>query len=169
MKRIACALLLTFIAFAASAGDEMKKLAFLEGEWKGEAWYQRGPGPREHILQREKVTPRIGGNVLLVEGLGHKKLDSGAAGEVVHDALGTMGWDAEKKQYRFVAYSTSGNIDTNLDVGDNRAAWGFTTPQGRIRYTIRLTEKGEWNEVGEFSRDGEKWLQFFEMTLTKVK
>jgi hypothetical protein len=32
-----------------------------------------------------------------------------------------------------------------------------------------VTEKGEWNEVGEFSRDGEKWMQFFEMTLTKVQ
>jgi len=165
-----CALVLTFIAATAGASDEMKKLDWLAGEWKGEGWYQRGPAPREYVLQHEKVTPRTGGKVLLVEGTGRRKLEGGAAGEVVHDALGVIWWDAEKKQYRFVAHAAaSPTADTVIDVGDNRAVWGFDTPQGRVRFTIRLTEKGEWNEVGEFSRDGEKWMQFFEMTLTKVK
>jgi hypothetical protein len=165
-----CALLLTFIAVAASASDEMKKLDWLAGEWKGEGWFQRGPAPREFVLQHEKVTPRTGGKALLVEGTGRRKLESGAAGEVVHDALGMIWWDAEKKQYRFVAHAAASlTADTVIDVGDNRAVWGFDTPQGRVRFTIRLTEKGEWNEVGDFSRDGEKWMQFFEMTLTKVK
>jgi len=170
MKKLMCALVLTFIAAAASASDEMKKLDFLAGEWKGEGWFQRGPAPREFVLQHEKVTPRLGGKVLVVEGLGHRKLESGAAGDVVHDALGIISWDAEKKQYRFAAYTAaSGNVDATMDVGEKSAVWGFTTPQGRIRYTIRLTEKGQWNEIGEFSRDGEKWMQFFEMTLTKVQ
>lgn len=171
MKKMTCALVLTLIAAAASASDEMKKLDFLAGEWKGEAWFQRGPGPREYVLQHEKVTPRVDGKVLLVEGLGKKKLENGSAGEVVHDALGFISWDPEKKQYRFVAHTAaSGSVDTTLDVGDQTAVWGFPTPQGgRVRYTIRLTEKGEWKESGEFSRDGEKWMKFFEMTLTKIK
>ena len=169
MKKLLCALSLTLIAVAASAGDEMKKLDWMAGEWKGEAWSQRGPGPREVALHHEKVTPRLGGKVLLVEGLAHRKLENGTAGDVVHDALGTIAWDAQKNQYRFNAFSTAGNVETTLDVGDKRAVWGFETPQGRVRYTIRLTDKGEWNEVGEFSRDGEKWMQFFEMTLAKVK
>ncbi len=169
MRKLLCALLFTFIAAAAYAADEMKKLDWLAGEWKGEAWSQRGPGPRDVALHHEKVTPRLGGKVLLVEGLAHRKLENGTAGDVVHDALGTISWDAEKKQYRFNAFSTAGDIATTLDVGDKRAVWAFDTPQGRVRYTIRLTEKGEWNEVGEFSRDGEKWMQFFEMTLAKVK
>jgi|ERR1044071_1069122 hypothetical protein len=170
MKKILCALLVTFVAVAAHAGDEMKKLDWLAGEWKGEGWFQRGPGPRSYVLQNEKVTPRIGGKVLLVEGLGKSKLENSAAGDVVHDALGIISWDAEKKQYRFAARSTSGDVDTTMDVGENRVVWGFATPQGgRVRYTMRLTPKGEWNEVGEFSMDGEKWMQFFEMTLVKVK
>src|ERR1044071_9797665 len=61
MKKILCALLVTFVAVAAHAGDEMKKLDWLAGEWKGEGWFQRGPGPRSYVLQNEKVTPRIGG------------------------------------------------------------------------------------------------------------
>ena len=170
MRKLLCALLFTFVAVAAHAADEMKKLDWLAGEWKGEGWSQRGPGPREYVLQHERVTPRTGGKVLLVEGMGHRKLEGGKAGEVVHDALGLIWWDAEKKQYRFVAHAAAApSVDTVIEVGDNRAVWGLTTPQGRVRFTIRLTEKGEWNEVGEFSRDGEKWMQFFEMTLTKVK
>jgi hypothetical protein len=171
MRKLLCALLFTFIAIAAHAADEMKKLDFLAGEWKGEGWLQRGPAPRESVLQREVVTPRAGGQVLLVEGTGRAKLEGGAAGDVVHDAIGFISWDPEKKQYRFVAHTAaSGSVETTMDVGDRKAVWGFDTPQGgRVRYTIRLTDKGEWNEIGEFSRDGEKWMQFFEMTLTKVK
>lgn len=163
-----CALVLTLVAVAAEAADEMKKLAFLAGDWKGEGWYQRGPAPRELIVQTEKVSSRLSGKVLLVEGLGRRRLENGAAGDIVHDALGTIWWDAEKKQYRFLAHSAAqGSVDTTIEVGDNTAVWGFPVPQGRVRYTIRLTEKGEWNEVGEFSRDGQSWMKFFEMTLVR--
>lgn len=45
-----------------------------------------------------------------------------------------------------------------------------TAPQGGdIRFTITLTEKDEWHEAGEFSRDGKNWIEFFEMTLQRVK
>ncbi|HEV2844661.1 MAG TPA: hypothetical protein VG477_07435, partial [Thermoanaerobaculia bacterium] len=47
--------------------------------------------------------------------------------------------------------------------------WGFALPQGgRIRYTIKLTDKGEWYETGEYSPDEKTWHQFHEMTLRKV-
>jgi hypothetical protein len=38
-----------------------------------------------------------------------------------------------------------------------------------MRFTVRLNEKGQWFEVGEFSRDGKAWQKFFEMTLERVK
>jgi hypothetical protein len=168
MRNIVFALVLTLAAVTASAADEMKKLDFLVGEWRGEGWHQRGPAPRDFVVQHEKITPRAGGNVLLVEGTGRRKLDNGSAGEIVHEALGMMWWDAEKKQYRFVAHTAAaGSVEPAIEVGDNRVVWGFPTPQGRVRYTIRLTEKAEWNEIGEFSRDGETWMKFFEMTLKK--
>ena len=31
-----------------------------------------------------------------------------------------------------------------------------------------VNDKGEWFEIGEYSSDGEKWYQFFEMTLQRV-
>ena len=48
--------------------------------------------------------------------------------------------------------------------------WGFAVPQaGRVRFTITLTQAGEWWEIGEFSRDGATWAKFFEMTLKKKR
>ena len=46
--------------------------------------------------------------------------------------------------------------------------WGFETGQGTIKYTIKINPEN-WNEVGEFSRDGKAWTKFFEMNLVKVK
>ena len=43
----------------------------------------------------------------------------------------------------------------------------MTTPQGKVRYTITRTAEGAWFEIGEYSRDGQQWAKFFEMTLTK--
>ena len=58
---------LTIAAVPLFAADEMKKLDFLVGEWKGEAWYQMGPNAkREYALQHEKVTPKAGGNALQI-------------------------------------------------------------------------------------------------------
>ena len=39
--------------------------------------------------------------------------------------------------------------------------------RGRVRYTIRV-EDDLWREVGEFSPDGERWNQFFEVNLRRT-
>ena len=169
MKRAVMILVLVLAASCAYGADEMGKLDFLIGEWKGEAWMRMGPAKPEYFVQTEKVTPKAGGKALLVEGLGRKKLEDGTAGDVVHDAVALISWDKLKKNYRFDAHvAQQESVDTAIEVtAPNTAVWGFDTPQGKVRYTIRLTEKGEWNEVGEFSRDGTNWMKFFEMTLTK--
>jgi hypothetical protein len=169
MKRVVMILALMLAASCAYGAEEMGKLDFLIGEWKGEAWMQRGPAKPEYFIQTEKVTAKAGGKALLVEGLGREKLEDGSAGEVVHDAVALISWDKAKKNYRFDAHvAQQESVDTAIDVpAPNTAVWGFDVPQGKIRYTIRLNDKGQWNEVGEFSRDGTTWMKFFEMTLTK--
>jgi len=171
MRRTLVLMLVLLTALSAAAADEMKKLNFLVGEWKGEGWFQMGPGKRELVLQHEIVREKLGGKILLIEGLGHRKLENGSAGDVVHEALAVVSWDEAKKAYRFAAHTAQqSSVDATLELRDNGAVWGFDTPQGgKIRYTIRQTEKGDWNEVGEFSRDGTNWMKFFEMTLQKVK
>ena len=171
MKRVVMVLALVLVASCAYGAEELGKLDFLVGEWKGEAWIQMGPGKRENVIQTEKVTRKAGGKVLLVEGLGTKKLEDGSAGEVAHDAIALISWDKAKSTYRFIGHvAQQESVDTALDMtAPNTLVWGFDTPQGKVRFTILLNEKGQWNEVGEFSRDGTAWMKFMEMTLTKSK
>jgi hypothetical protein len=172
MRRLLMVTVATFLfAVTAFADDEMKKLDFLAGTWSGEAWIQMGPEKRELVVQTESVKPKLGGRVLLIEGVGRRKNENGTGGEVVHDALAVISWDPAKKAYRFSAYTAQyGAMDTTLDVtGENTAVWGMDVPGGRMRYTIRLTDKGAWNEIGEFSRDGKTWFKFLEMNLEKMK
>jgi hypothetical protein len=172
MKHLRTILILALFVstIPAFAADEMKKLDFLIGEWKGESWYQMGP-KREYGLQTEKITAKAGGTTLVIEGLGRRKNEDGSAGAVVHDAFAMLRWDDVAKQYRFsTALAGRGTAEPEFEVtGTNKAVWKMQVPQGTMRYTISLTEKGEWLEVGEFSRDGQQWSKFFEMTLQKVK
>lgn len=168
MKRLTMVLVAMLAATCVYGADEMSKLDWLVGEWKGEATARMGPGKPETIAQVEKVTPRAGGKVLLVEGLGRNP-----AGEVVHDAIAFISWDEQKKTYRFVGHvAKQPSVDTTLDMtAPNTFVWSLDTPNGgKMRFTIRQTDKGEWNEIGEYSPDGgTKWFKSLDMTLTKTK
>ncbi len=164
--------ILFLIALPLYAADEMRKLDWWIGEWKGEASITMGPGKTEHALQTERVQARAGGRVLMIEGLGKRKLEDGTAGDVVHDAFAVVSWNEKTKSYDFDAWTArDGHVKAWLEAGDDHSAkWGFDTPQGgKIRYTIRLTDAGEWHEVGEFFRGGDQWIKFFDMTLAKAK
>ena len=161
MKKLWVILFLTVPVFAA---DEMRKLDWWVGEWSGSASIRMGPGEPQQVQQSEKVQSKLGGRVLLVEGLGKE------GDKVVHQALGVVSFNEQTKKYEFDAWTArDGHVKAWFEAGENGAAsWGFDTPQGaKIRYTIDRTEKGEWHEIGEFSRDGKQWMKFFEMTLTK--
>jgi hypothetical protein len=171
MKVVLRLMLMVVLAVPVFAADEMKKLDFLAGEWKGEGWFRMGPGEPQHVIQHEKVTPKAGGAALLIEGVGRSKKADGTAGDVVHNAAALLGWDEQAKKYIFsTAVAGRGATTPWLEVrGDQHVVWGMDVPMGKMRYTITLNEKGEWFEVGEFSRDGNQWSKFFEMTLAKVK
>ncbi len=51
------------------------------------------------------------------------------------------------------------------EIKDGAFVWGMETPNGKIRYTIRVVD-GQWKEIGEIERGG-TWMPFFEMTLRK--
>jgi hypothetical protein len=161
--------LMSLAATAFAQPAEMKQLDFLLGEWKGEGWIQMGPGGREPFVQTEIVRTKLGGSVITMDG--HAR--NPESGKTVHEAFAVVAWDEQKNVHRmsaFVAPQGKG-VDTTLETGDRKAVWTMETPQGmRIRYTIRLNDKGEWHEVGEVLRPGTaEWRQFFEMTLRKVQ
>ena len=146
--------------------EAMKKVGFMVGKWKGEGWVEMPGTPRTTFTQTEHVQWKLDGLALLVEGHGTSK-------EVtVFQAIGLLTYDVESKLYRFASGSTQGRHAYNEGrLVDGGWEWTYPVPQvgGRVRYVIRLTDKGEWHEVGEFSRDEKVWRKFFEMTLKKVE
>ena len=150
---------------------EMKKLDFLIGEWKGEGWTEYVPGQRRTSPITENVQSRLGGIVLMVEGLGKTKVAGKDEEVVTHNALGIITYDSDAKLYRITSYLADGrSTNAEADMIDGRFQWRFKAPQGAsIRYTVKLSEKGEWFEIGEISQNGKDWRQFHQMTLQKVK
>jgi len=151
--------------------EKMKALSFMVGEWEGEGWMQMGPQERKTVKVKESVRLKLSGKALLVEGLGTLKTSEGGEETVVHEALAVITWDSKKEQYSMRAITAkAGAVDPKVEVDGQSLVWSFDTPVGgAVRYMIKLNEKGQWFEIGEFSRDGKEWNKFFEMTLSKMK
>src|SRR5262245_31732178 len=66
--------------------EAMKKLSFLVGEWKGESWTEFVPGQRHTSTGTESVQRKLGGLLLVIEGVHRRKGGDQEAGEVVHGA-----------------------------------------------------------------------------------
>jgi hypothetical protein len=140
------------------------------GEWTGEGFMQMGPGAPKKSSVHEKIEYRLEGAVLLVEGTG-KSIDDATKKEIItHHALAVLSWDDTSKEYKFKSYLHDGkSTDAWFKLlEENKYAWGFEIPNGKIRYSITIDGiKKTWNEIGEFSKDGTQWFKFFEMNLSK--
>ncbi len=150
----------------------MKKLDYLAGKWKGDATVIRGPKDTRIVKQTENVQIKLDGTVLLVEGVGRGKLPGKDEEGIVFQALGVMSYDTEAKKYKLKAYRNEGqSVDADMTVTEKGFIWGFKEPKSgvEIRYTMTLTPKDEWHEIGEYSLDGKTWTKSIEMTLTRVK
>jgi hypothetical protein len=151
--------------------EAMKKLAGWVGDWKGTGWAAMGPGQRQEFTINEKVQRKIGGTVLLIEGLGKSRKEGASEDVVVHDALAVVSYDEKAKRYRWRAHDIRGQaLDVEPKLIDGGVEWGLKIDEAgvSIRFTIKLDEK-RWHEVGEASRDGKTWNQFLEMTLERQK
>jgi len=149
--------------------EEMKKLDYMVGQWQGTGWISRGAG-RQTFAGTETVQRKLGGVALLVEGNFKGKLPGAAQDTTVHETLAVISYDDKAKRYRFQTYLATGSTgDHELAITEDGWQWGMQTPRGNVRYTFKLTEKGEWFEIGEFSQDGTSWQKFFEMTLQRMQ
>lgn len=148
---------------------EMKKLAWMVGEWRGSGSMQMGPGQSMSSQVHERIESKLDGMAIAVEGIGMRKNPDGSETKV-HHALATISWSPECKCYRFPAHTMHGSyVNAEMRIAGDTVVWGFKTGPMEIRYTIRQTEKGQWNEVGDRSMDGKNWQRFFEMTLDRSK
>lgn len=156
--------LISICTFAQMGGTDqeskeaMGKLAFIEGEWKGEGWMMGQDGQKNPFSQTEDISFKLDGTALLIEGKGTD------GDRTIHDALAIVTYNKKDKNYSFQSYLANGMAGKfKAELIDDKFYW---YPMGNMRYIIFLNEEGQWKEIGEM-KQGENWFQFFEMTLDK--
>jgi hypothetical protein len=145
----------------------MEKLAFIAGDWAGEASAMMGPNNFTRMWQTEWVRYKLNGQILVVEGVARRLAAAGLA-DTAFAAWATIDWAPERG---YVMRSTTLEGRTGefpLEVSDSGFVWNFTFPAGRVRYTMRLTPAGEWYERGEYTRDGTQWFPTMQMRLKRA-
>ena len=151
--------------------EKMKVFAHWVGHWKGEGTMQMGPGDPKKSTVDERIESKLDGTILVVEGVG-KSTDPATQKElVVHHAFAVLSYDQQSGNYKFRTYLNDGrSTDAWLKIVDqNKYQWGFDSPRGKVRYNISIDPvKNTWNEMGEYSQDGNNWMKFFEMNLARV-
>jgi hypothetical protein len=149
--------------------EAMQRLAFIVGEWSGDARMTLGPGRTENFRQTERVRFALGGQVLVIDGIG-RTLKEGSVGDTAFQAFGVLDWRPDRGyQLRSMTHEGREGTFAVTPLAEGQGfVWGFEVPGGRTRYTIRLTPEGEWHERGEFSRDGQQWIPTMEMRLRRV-
>jgi hypothetical protein len=144
--------------------EAMRNLDFMVGNWSGSGWMSFGPTEKFHFYQTEEVSIQTGGTSMLIKGQGRSARDNA----LVHDALAVIYFDSEKNEYVFNSHLAKGYHGSYRgDYGEGKFVWQIDSPRGSMKYTIRLSEKGQWFEIGERQLQDGSWVQFFEMTLSK--
>ena len=148
--------------------NEMKKVQWLVGKWKGEGWMMFGPEEKHTFSQPETVTSKLNGILLAIEGLG-----TDGESNIIHNAFAVLSFDSANQKFVMRAHKADGAFtEADAIVDDNgNFIWGFSHPYaGELRFTIKQNDKGQWYEIGEVSNDdGNSWFQNFEMLLNKVE
>ncbi len=115
---------------------------------------------------KESVQSKLNDFVLIVEGKGKSQSNN----ELGHDAMGMIYYNLDNNRYEFHSATVQGMVtlaEAKIDEKGN-FIWGFEVPQGKIQFTITLTED-TWVEKGAFSPDGSTWYPTMEMNLKKIK
>ena len=140
----------------------MQKLAFLEGHWSGPVTIVRGPGEPLKATQTEDIQYKLDGLVLLIEGK-----STGPDGKVGFSALATIAYDDASKTYRFRAYNQGRYVDTELAVTGNGFSWSYAAGPAHVSNTMKLTDKGEWQESTEVDMGSGPPHKVVDMLLTR--
>lgn len=152
-----------------ASATQMKIFEPWQGHWKGAGTMNRN-GQQQTFQIDEHITMKLDGTILTVEGIG--KDTQGADARIIHHAFGVLNFDEAGKDYSFRSYLADGKSTTAwFDViDDSNFQWGFDVPSGKVKYSIAIDSKaGTWDEIGEYSGDGNQWFQFLKMHLTRVE
>ena len=145
----------------------LKKLDFLIGKWSGEARVLRGPGETLELIQTEEAQYKLGGLILVIEGVGRTK----SSGQPVLQAFGIISYDDESATYRMRACNDGRFLETQvrlLEEGKGMT-WGFVLGDIRTNSVLRINENGEWTELAEITIGPEPPKKLSELTVRPQK
>ena len=173
-------------AQAPALTDEMKKLDFLVGEWKGQGSQLRPDGSQENTFtQKTKVQIRDG-LLRVKDERAYKPIISSSRNNNIFlpgtPIFGSSSLDAslyyddKLKLYRWRGenpYGRKNPLEAKL-VADKTLQYGipfsvaFEPSERNRRTTIQITDAGEWHETLEIWHLG-RWFLVEESTLKKIK
>jgi hypothetical protein len=145
----------------ASEKSAIARLAWMDGEWRGQAVTQTASG--EHrVTQTERIGNLLDGTVKLVEGRAFNP--DGSTG---FNAFGVISFDPAQQAYTFRAHTQGQAGSFVMTPTDSGYAWEIPAGPMTIRYTATFAE-GTWTEIGERIVPGRDPARFFEMHLRRV-
>jgi hypothetical protein len=144
----------------------MQKLDFLVGEWSGQASAARGPGVILELNQTESAQLKLGGLLLMIEGIGRTKSD----GNLALQALGLISFDDALGSYRMRAYNDGLWLETEVKLLDdgNGMSWGFSLGDISTKSILRINDKGEWTELAEITIGARPPQKLMEVVVRRV-
>jgi hypothetical protein len=125
----------------------MKKLDFLVGKWSGEACMAHGAGETIDLAQTEEAGFRLGGLILVIEGVGRAK----SSGALVLQAFGIISYEDETTTYRMRAFNDGRFLETEIKLLEEGQGmtWGFTLGEIKTKSLLRINEHDQWTELHE--------------------
>ncbi len=145
----------------AAQTEAMKKLAVMDGVWRGPAWTIT-PNGKHEVTQAERIGPLLGGSIKVVEGRGYN-----ADGSTGFNAFGVISFEPSTGAYTLHSYAMGQAGDFKLTPTADGYIWEIPAGPMTIRYTAVIKD-GAWREIGERVVPGQAPAQFFEMNLERV-
>lgn len=149
-------------ALQAAQREAMKKLAFLDGRWRGEGWTLDMAGVKRTLTQTERVGTFLDGTVRVIEGRGYD-----AEGKVEFNALAVVSYHPDRKAYGMRSYAMGFSGDYAFTLTENGFDWTIQSGPMTRRYSATVKD-GVWHEVGFQTFGDGKPVQVLEMTLRRI-
>ena len=146
----------------ASQREAMRRLAFMDGVWRGPAWTILPSGEKHNITQTERIGPFLDGSVKVIEGRGYDP-----DGKVTFNAFGTISYNPATRAYTLHSYAQGNVGDFVLTPSADGYVWEIPAGAMVLRYTA-VVKDGAWREVGDRIAPGKEPFRFFEMNLKRV-
>ena len=142
------------------AHDQLKKLHFLSGVWKGEGWTLQNEA-KQFFLETETALIRLDGAAFEIQALGFSKTDNT---KKIVNAVALISYDEGNSKYLMRLVDGDGSsLDAYLICTDTYTLeWGL---KDVVKFTIEINGN-TWKETG-YKNKSDTWTKTFEMVLTK--